>query len=241
MLSRLLLGTLLLVAALPVSAQDEALTPGSDRLDLAYIQPGSTTYTVTVIQGDMSQVLGTYTQTLSIDEAAGLIQNISAMDMMGQKFADTTRASWPDLAARYHASNNPQRALHFAIEDGMLRGEHTPAGGPPEAFELSVDGAISDSSWLDDIARALPLAEGYRTTVAAYSYEAGGIGDYTLQVVGSEKITSEGKAPIDAWVVEVTRPGETQLPQFFLAKESHDLLRIRVVPQPGVEVLIDAE
>lgn len=234
--------TLLLLLALPAAAQDgAALTPGNDALDLAYIQPGTTTYTITVVQGDMRMAIGTYVQTLTVDEDAGLIQNVSAMDMMGQKFADTTRASWPDLAARYHASTNPERTLRFAVEDGMLAGEHTPADGTTEAFEMSVDGPVYDSAWLDDIASALPLAEGFSTTVSAYAYEAGGVADYALRVLGSEKLAVQGKAPVDVWVVEATRPGEDQLPRFYLTKDGHNLVRIRILPQPGVEVLIDAQ
>ncbi|MDX1419641.1 MAG: hypothetical protein R3181_06715 [Rubricoccaceae bacterium] len=233
---------LLLSLGAAAAAQDTpTVAPGSELLDLGRLQPGSTTYTVTAVQGAMRQQVGTFVQTLSVDDAAGVAETVSELTVMGQKFTDTMRVAWPSLAARYHRSENPQRLLVFAVEDGRLVGEHTPTGGTAEAFEMSVDGPVFDSAWLDDVARALPLAEGYTATLTAYNHDAGGLADYTLRVAGSEKVAREGKASVDAWVVEVEQPDQDELPRFYLSKEDHALVRIQVEPQPGVQVLIDAE
>lgn len=236
-----LFALVLALSALPVAAQNTVVTPGSDLLELDYLTPGTTTFTVTVVQGTMRQVVGSVTRTRTVDEAAGEVTLVTAMDMMGGKFADTTRALWPSLASRAHRSENPQRTLNFDIVDGRLTGEHRPGGGEAESFELTVDGPIYDSSLLGDIAAALPLEEDYAVTVPAYEYEAGGIADYTVRVVGSEKIVREGKAAVDVWVVEATRPDAGPTPQLYFAKDGHALVRIRIEPQPGVEVLIDAD
>jgi len=241
--------TLALLVALPAAAQVEdpargdvpVVTPGSDLLDLSYLAPDTTTYTVTVVQGDMRQEIGSVVRTRTVDEAAGEITIVTEMAMMGNKFADTTRAAWPSLAARSHRSQNPQRTLRFDVADGVLTGEHQPAGGEAEAFEMTVDGPIYDSAFLGEIAAALPLSDGYTVTVPAYEYEAGGLAEYTVRVVGGEKLARGGKAPVDVWVVEPTRPGSDALPRLYLSREGHDLVRIHIVPQPGVEVLIDAE
>jgi hypothetical protein len=231
---------LALLAALPAAAQDTAVTPGSDLLELHYLVPGTTTYTVTIVQGPMRQQLGTLTRSFTVDEAAGEATMTMAMDVMGSKYGDTTRVAWPSLAARAHYSENPDRLLHYALADGRLTGEHRPTGGDAESFELTVDGSVYDSASLGDIAAALPLEEGYAVTVPAYEYDAGGVATYTVSVLGSEKLALAGKAPVDVWVVEARRPGHDQTPRLYFDQDTHALVRIRIVEPSGIEVLIDA-
>jgi hypothetical protein len=226
----------------PAAAQAPAVvTPGSDLLDLSYLTPDTTAYTITIVQGDQRQEVGTFTRTRAVDEAAGEIMVVTEMAMMGNKFADTTRAAWPSLAARAHRSQNPQRTLRFDVADGILAGEHRPAGGETESFEMTVDGPLFDAAFLGEIVAALPLEAHYAVTVPAYAYEAGGVADYTVRVVGGEKITRRGRAPVDVWVVEATRPDNDQTPRLYFNRDEHGLVRIHLTPQAGVEVLIDAE
>ena len=233
---------LALLAALPATAQDAPVVePGSDLLDLSRVATGATHYTVTVVQGQNRQQVGTVTRTVAVDEAAGEATVVLATEMMGNKFVDTTVVAWPSFAARHHRSENPQRRLRFDVADGRLSGEMTPAGGQPEAFEMTVDGPIFDSAVMGDLIAALPLDAGYAATLPAYEYEAGGLADFTVRVVGSDKVTPEGKALMDVWVVEPHREGQEQTIQYAFTKQGHRLARIHVVPQPGIEVFVDAE
>jgi hypothetical protein len=239
---RALLLTLALLAAPPAAAQDlPVVTPGSDLLDLDRITSDTTRFAITVVQGTNRQPFGTVTRTVTVDEAAGEVVLLMEMEAMGNKFADTTRAAWPSLAARTHRSENPQRALSFDVADGRLTGEHRPAGGAAESFDLTVDEPIFDSALMGEIAAALPLAADYAATVPAYEFEAGGVADYTVRVLSGEKLAREGKAPVDVWIVEATRPEQDQVARLYFTKDGHDLVRIRIEPQPGIEVLIDAE
>lgn len=235
----LLTGTVLLAA--PAFAQPATISgPGDDALDVSYIQPQSQTFTMTVMQGPASQPAGNGTSVITIDEDAGVIEAIRTMNVMGQKLADTTRAAWPSLAAISHRSENMQRMLSFDVTDGQLVGEAQPNNGEAESFEMSLDGPIFDSSWIGTLVAALPLAEGYTATIPAYEFEAGGIATYTIEVLGEEKLTREGHPPVDAWRVQTSRDGEGgQTLTSYLEKESHDLLRISLEPQPGLTVHVD--
>lgn len=240
MFMRSLLVAFVLLLALPASAQESVVvTPNYEGLDLSRITPGATDFTITVVQGPMRQPFGTLTRTVTVDEAAGEALFVTAMEMMGQKFSDSTRTDWPALTTRSHRSQNPQRRLDFDVADGRLTGEHQAEGAATEAFEMNVDGPIYDSSMLGELASLLPIAEGYTATVPAYEYEAGGLAEYTVRVLGSEKLALGGRTPVDTWVVEARRPNQEQVPQMYLSKEDLSLVRIRIVPQEGVEVLVD--
>ncbi|NNF59498.1 MAG: hypothetical protein HKN04_14775 [Rhodothermaceae bacterium] len=240
---RLFLALGLLVLASPAFAQPIVITgPGDETLDMTMVESGSQTFTMTVIQGEAQQSVGNGESSVTIDEERGVIEAVRSMDVMGQKMADTTRAAWPSLAALAHRSENMQRTLAFDIADGQLVGEHRPQSGEAASFEMALDAPVFDSAWMGMLIETLPLADGYAATIPAYEYEEGTMNafTYSVDVLGQEKLTREGQAPTDAWLVQVSRDSEGgEVVNYYLAKDSHDILRIMLEPQPGLTVLVD--
>ena len=243
MQSRLFLAFGLLLLAAPAFAQPATITgPGDETLDLSYIEPQSQTFTMTIIQGGGQQPVGGGESTIVIDEETGVIEAVRSMDVMGQKMADTTRAAWPSFAALAHRSENMQRTLAFDIVDGQLIGEHRPQSGEASSFEMALDAPVFDSAWMGLLIEMLPLADGYTATIPAYEYEEGTMNafSYDVEVLGQEKLTRDGFGPADAWLVQVSRDSEGgEVVNYYLAKDSHDVLRIMLEPQPGLTVLVD--
>lgn len=237
-----LFATVLITAfltAAPVFAQN-AITPGHADLDLSLIGEGENHYAITVKQGPMEQPFGTVTTELSIDEESGTVTEIRSTEMMGQKFADTTRAVWPTMASVSHVSNSPQRTLRFSVADGMISGSRSAPGGEPTAFEMSVDGPVFDSSWMSTLAPMLPLAEGYAATISAFEDDEAGLGDYALVTSGPISLELSNGQKYDVWEVAATSPGGETV-RYFYDTTDRALLRIAFAPQPGLEVFIDAE
>jgi len=236
---RILPVLLALVIATPAFAQG-LVTPGHSDIDTSLIESGESNYSISIKQGQTEQTIGTVTTTLAIDEETGQIEAIRAYEMMGQKLADTTVAAWPSLAAISHVSNNPQRTLRYTVADGMISGAGNAPGGVPEAFEMSVDGPIFDSSWMSVIASLLPLADGYEATCTALDADEAGRGDFTLSTSGPAELALPNGQKYEVWEVAATNPaGETV--RYFLSTTDRALLRIAMNPQPGLEVFIDAE
>ncbi len=236
---RLLALLLALLVAAPAFAQD-AITPGHADLDMSRIVAGEAVYSVSIKQGPMEQTIGTLTAHLSIDQEAARIESIGELEMMGQKFADTTVAAWPSLASISHVSNNPQQSLRFSVSDGLIAGMQGPPGSELAPFEMSVDGPFLDAAWLRVVIAALPLADGYTTTVAAYDYDLGGIVDYTVSAEGPVVLELINGRKYDALKVEVTVPNDEPVTYFFDASTGL-LLRTTFAPQPGLQVFVDAE
>lgn len=236
---RILPVLLALLIAAPAFAQDP-LTPGHPDIDTSMLAAEETNYTIHIKQGPMEQDFGTVVFSLTIDEEAGQIEGIRAYEMMGQKLADMLVVAWPSLAVISHVSNNPQRTLRYTVADGMISGAGNAPGGEPEAFEMSVDGPIFDSSWMSVIASLLPLADGYEATITAFEDDEAGLGDFTLSTSGPAELALPNGQKYEAWEVAATSPGGETV-RYFLSTADRSLLRIAMNPQPGLEVFIDAE
>src|SRR5690606_6639539 len=126
------------------------------------------------------------------------------------------------------------------VEDGALAGDHTPPGGTPEAFELSLDGPVFDSAWIGTLASALPLAEGYTATIPAYEHEVGGLADHTVTVQGQEEVQLAPGVKVTTWVVEVSREGIPAVHLYF-DRADYTMKQMRLNPQPGMEVILTAQ
>lgn len=233
-------GALFAVLALsPALAQDAPpIQPGDERFDTSRIESDETVYTITIIQGANRQDIGTMTATTTIDEEAGTITGIRAMEMMGQKLADTTRAAWPSFESQYHHSNNMQRTLRFSVQDGTLSGTNTPNGGTASAFEMSVDGPVFDSSWMGTLAAMLPLEEGYTATIPAYTYESGGLTEYVVTVLGQEEVQFGPDSKATLWAVEAANEGGEPPVRLYFDPATYEMRQMRMNPQAGLEVLI---
>lgn len=234
---RLLLFAAILVAA-PVFGQD-VITPGHISVDTSVIEDVEMNYSIRVKQGEAEQTIGTVVTSLLINEETSEIESIRAYEMMGQKLADTTVAAWPSLASISHVSNNPQRRLQFSVADGLISGTRSTPGGEAEAFEMSADGPVFDSAWMSTLASTLPLEDGYEVSVTAFEDDEAGLGDYTLSTSGPVDLDLPGGHKYEVWHVTATNPGGESV-HYFYGTEDGILLQIRMAPQPGVEVFIDA-
>lgn len=229
----------LLIFALPVSAQ-EVIAPGHPDLDVSLLQPGSHEYAIIIVQGPNRQPFGTSTSTLTVNEEDGVADHVLTMEMMGRKFTDSSRVAWPSLTALAYAAENQQGRARFTVTDGVLSGEREPQSGGAETFEMALDSPVFAGSWVGNVARSLPLAEGYTATIAAFDtdFATDGLSTFTVTVTGEDTVPGFDGKPTEVWILDLDTPNN-QEQQFYIGKTQREVLRIRVVPQPGIEVFLE--
>ncbi|HEX8298626.1 MAG TPA: hypothetical protein VF594_05635, partial [Rubricoccaceae bacterium] len=97
-----------------------------------------------------------------------------------------------------------------------------------DPVSVPLDAPVFDSSWSAEIARSLPLAEGYTATVAVYD-ATHGVSTLTFTVTGQDDVAG---AP--AWTVESVSPNGPAT--YAIDVATRRLVSFRFSPQPGVVV-----
>ena len=110
-----------------------------------------------------------------------------------------------------------------------MTGSRTPADGEAETIDLPVEAPVYDGGWLFEIVRLLPFADGYRAVFHTVSPTEGPT-EVMLAVVDQEEIDGQ-----TAWIVEATPEGGAPT-EFAVADGTRELVRVRLLPQPGVVV-----
>lgn len=209
--------------ALAAEAGPPAVTvrPGDAALRTAALRGYTESYAYKLLQ-PVQQDLGTATRALSIDTGAGTATLITTLDTGNQSSRDSLVARWPSMepVSRTLTSNGTTTTITFA--NGVARrsqGEETketPFGAP-----------VFDTGWLQEIVRALPLADGYRAALEGIG-PAGDPLPITVTVMGSEEQAS-GRA----WTVEAV-PDAGAAMTFTVDDDTREVLTMQLAPQIGV-------
>ena len=207
-------------------AVGDRLRPGAEALATDALQSGSQSYVVKVVQ-PVQQDVGTQTRTLTVDRDAGTVTLVSEVDIAvaGQKSTETVVAAYPSLRPVSSRTDANGEIIDLAYTDtGVVR----TGGSDDENYDLTFDEPVFDSSFLFDVVRLLPFADGYQASFETFSKE--GPTALALTVTGQEEV--EGRT---AWMV-TAQPTEGSPTVFAVDAETRDLLRIEIQPQLGVVV-----
>lgn len=126
------------------------------------------------------------------------------------------------LAPIRHLSHAAHRVIALDFEGRAVTGTVTRPNEEPEAVDWNADVPLFDSSTIDLVLRALPLAAGRAWRVPSYIHESGGTVWTTLRVVGTERIDL-ASGPVDTWKAEVDW-GNDRVTTYWVDRTTRDLV-----------------
>jgi len=165
------------------------------------LQPGVDTIDAYVIRDGQRQLVVTSVETI-VETASGYLviqenRNGSGVIMT----LDTVAVTHGSLATEWHGDVTPAGRRHVTFTGGRMTG----VGVDSVGVETSIDERIGtdrfDYSLLSLITNRLPLATGYRATLATHDIARGPV-DVPFTVRGAETIAVSG-ASFDTWRIDV--------------------------------------
>lgn len=108
--------------------------------------------------------------------------------------SDMTRGS--GLVPVWEVSHQTSKVMRLTFDGRRVTGEVAPVGKAKETINQAMAVPPFNSSDLELLVGALPLAPGYRALVATYEYESNGLRLDTLAVTGRDK---------GSWIVRISR------------------------------------
>ncbi len=200
------------------------LRPGSGELAVGALQNGTRSYALRVVTPEtMRQDLATLTQTWTVDAEAGtatLVTNTLAT--RGQRTIETVTLAYPSLQPLTETSVADGALTERVYSDGIVR-ETTASGSTERALETPVFG--TSVALLSEVARLLPLTEGYQASYHMDSAE--GVAEVTLTVDGPREI--DGRR---VWTVSAVPP--SGLIEVAFDPETRETVRVALWPLPGM-------
>lgn len=226
-----------LLATAPALAQDVTspdtllVLPGAE-LDTDWITPGTTTWTLKLVQ-PMQQDVGTMTETYELMDGEVLRVTETTVPMQGMQQTDSLFADAETLAPRLHRSSGGAVVSLEFMDEGVV-GTAIMPGEATEAVMEMTDAPVFDAAWAGEIAQSLPLAEGLVARAPVYSVQ-GGITDIVYTVTGQEEVTTPDGART-GWTVEMQVGPQTITT--VIDTETREVLTTQFSPQPGVVIEI---
>ncbi|MGQ0713664.1 MAG: prolyl oligopeptidase family serine peptidase [Gemmatimonadaceae bacterium] len=223
----------------PREAEATAMVIGDPTVSTSRLGAATETRRLVLVQGGQQREVGSLRSETIVTEVGGRrallrVQTLTS-PMLGTG-VDTVVVDRATLAPIRHRSANARRTMSLDYRGDSIVGSVTPTGGSAQAIALRPDTALFDANSLDLILRALPLAEGYAVRQPVYLHEGGGKVWVTSRVTGSEQVTGDGGAMVDAWVVESKMGPQTF--RFWVAKDSREVLQSVLDAAPGVQLKV---
>jgi hypothetical protein len=129
------------------------------------------------------------------------------------------------VPVRQRATLPDGRVATLIYAGGAIDGIDSVPGSPVRFFTAPVPDSAYTSGAIDLVLRALPLTDGYRTTVPFYFPADQILESLPVRVAGQERISTRAGRVADCWLVAVEFPdGVTE--HFWIDQRSHALLRI---------------
>ena len=214
--------------ALAAAAGPEAdpIRPGDETLMTDRLGDYTEDYSFKVVQ-PVQQDIGTITRRMTVDEGAGTVTLVSITQVQTQTIRDSLVAVWPTFEpiARRVVSNENVTELAFA--DGEIQRTFTEGEGDPETVISVIDEPVFDTGWIQEIVRAMPLAEGYRIAYQGIG-PTGEPNVVVVEVTGQEELDGG-----PAWIVEAV-PTQGPPTTYTVDDATREVLKSSYSPQVGV-------
>jgi hypothetical protein len=228
------------VPDLPAAATDgPGTTAVSNRLDAHWLVPGTDTMIISragVIQpvsvhDEADRVpIGMTIETVRRDAGVHGRQVFDLLfeqrDSIGIVTRTATRVDAQSLLPlRQRADLGDEHIVTLLYFPDRLVGIDSAPGRQADYFSSIVPDSVYTSGAIDLLLRALPLAEGYRTTLPLYYPADNIVQSLPVRVAGQEHITTRAGRGADCWLVAADFPGGIT-EHFWIEESSHAILRI---------------
>lgn len=210
------------------------LRPGDAALDASRVRTGETVSTLNLLEPMAQPDIGTQTQRVVLDEAAGTLTLVSVVEVPMQNLVqtDSVVVAYPSLRPVSQTFGMGPVAIDLAYGDDAVTGSADLPGGAEDVDEPLADGPVFASSALGLVVQALPLADGYRAVLETYA-AGGGLLPVAVEVTGPAGSPA-------AYTVTATPEGAPPT-TYTVDAETREILATRSSPQQGVTIEVAPE
>ena len=221
-----------LAAEAAARAAVSRIRPGDAALDASQILTGERVLTLNLLQPMSQPGIGTQTQRVAVDEAAGTMTVVTVVDVPAQGLVqtDSVVVSYPSLRPVSQTVSGGGAEVDVAYGDDAVTGQAVLPNGAQDVDEPLADGPVFSASTLGAVLQALPLADGYQVVLEAY---APGVGMTPISVEVSGPETVDGAAVYTVTATPEGLPSST----YTLDAETREALRSE---QAGPGFVIEA-
>ncbi len=212
------LSVALMLCAVRVQAQRlDTLYVGKAAPSAAYMRNDSSESEVVVPDSTApggQRVIG-HTRTLQRvvqDHGAPALFRVSHFQSAQAEVTDSIMTRGSGLVPVWETSHQTSKVMHLIFNGRRVTGDVTPTGKTREAIDQTMAVPPFNSSDLELLVGALTFTPGYRSLVATYEYESGGLRLDTLAVTGRDK---------GSWVVRVSRGDSSSFTLWLDAASKH--------------------
>lgn len=191
---------MLVLLATRVQAQHlDTLYVGHAPLSTAYMRNDSSESVLMVPDSSGSRVIGkSMTRQRVVDGKLFRVVHFSNPQM---EVTDSIMTGGAGVLPMWEISHQTSKVMRLKWDGRRVKGDVTPTGKAREPVDQQMTVAPFNSSDLEQLLQALPLAPGYSALMATYEYETpGGLRLDTLAVTGREQ---------NALVVRISRGGSS--------------------------------
>lgn len=191
-----------LLLATRVDAQRlDTLYVGHAPLSTAYMRNDSSESVVMVPDSNGQRVIGrSSTRQRVVD---GKLFRVVHFKSARADVTDSVMTAGAGVLPMWEISHQTSKIMHLNWDGRHVTGDVTPTGKARETVDQQMTVAPFNSSDVEQLIQALPLATGYTALMATYEYETpGGLRLDTLAVTGREQ---------NAWIVRVSRGGSSSM------------------------------
>ena len=207
--------------------------PGDASLVAAQIPTGETVSTLDLLQPMAQAGIGTQTQRVVVDEAAGTMTVVTVVEVPMQNMVqtDSVVVAYPSLRPVSQTFGMGPVAIDLAYGDDAVTGSAALPGGAEDVDESLADGPVFASSTLGAVLQSLPLADGYRAVLETYA-AGGGLLPVSVEVSGPASV--DGTMAYTVVATPEGAPSST----YTIDAETRAILKARTSPQTGVTIEI---
>ena len=214
-------------AAAAARAAATRVRPGDGALTVGQIRTGETVSTLNLLQPMSQPNIGTQTQRVMVDEAAGTMTVVTVVEVPMQSMVqtDSVVVAYPSLRPVSQDLNGGGVTVALAYGDDSIVGSVESLGGAQDVDE-ALDGPVFSASTLAAVLQALPLSDGYSAVLETFA--AGG---------GMTPISIETSESDGAFVVVATPQG-APASTYTIDAETREIRMVQTSPQQGVTIEI---
>ena len=218
----------MLAAAAAARAATPRVRPGDTVLMAERIRTGETVSTLNLMQPMAQPNIGTQTQRVMVDEAAGTLTVVTVVEVPMQSMVqtDSVVVAYPSLRPVSQAVDGGGVTVALAYADDAVSGSVETPGGAEDVEEALPDGPVFAASMLAAVLQSLPLADGYGILLETFA-PGGGLTPVAVEVSGSD----------GAFVVVATPEGAPPS-TYTIDAETREILSVQTSPQQGVTIEI---
>ena len=224
------------------AAGRDTVQAGDAVVDAARLKPFSLLRHLTMTRGDSVRPFGRQSEQLTTDTLDGrpVLLDVLTFDTPN---AVTIDSSWIDartLRPIRMRSTNASRVVSLEFDGARVRGGTTPSTGAPTSLDRHLGVRAFEWNMFGLALSALPLEQGYRTTMPVFMDRFGRVVWYRVEVVKDTSLVRASGYRAPMWEVVATSDSVAPSARFWVSQRHRFVDRV-LVWEPGISILYARE